>query len=420
MILFAIFLMGIGLNAFFAGYETGFVAANPIRVRHLAEHEKHPGALRLLAYMERPEYMLTLLLLGTNLALVTASIAITDLLRSATLATLVATPFVLIFGEIVPKSMFRIHPTRLALLFLPMLRFFDAILLPIVYPVTWVARPFQSLLGDETRHQNIRLLMSSVEDVRNLVDESADHGAIEPEKQQMIHAVIDLQNKQANEAMVPRIDIRAMPHTASHDELLNLFAETGLTRIPIYKETIDEVIGVVNAFDVLSDATPEDSRIDRFTQDILHVPDSMKLDDLLKTMRIEGHHMAIVTDEYGGTDGLITIEDILEEILGEIQDEFDKDETAIRRVGPRAFVVDARLELDDAAFHMNTAICDEEVDTVGGWIMHQAGRIPAKGEVLEIGRFRATILEGSANQISSIRIEILKDEEAPDGQEKEK
>lgn len=409
--LLGVFVLGVLLNAFFAGYETGFMACNPIRVRHLAEKERHPGALRLLAYMQRPDYMLTLVLVGTNMALVAASIAATDLLRSATLATVVATPLVLFFGELLPKSMFRTHPTRLALLFLPAIRFFDTLLMPLVYPVTWISRPFQVLLGDETRHQNIRLLMSSVEDVRNLVDESADHGAIEPEKQQMIHSVIDLQNKLALEAMVPRIDMKALPHTASKDDLLAMFAETGLTRIPIYRETIDEVIGVINAFDVLADPTPENMRIDRFTNEILHVPDSMRLDDLLKTMRDQGHHMAIVTDEFGGTDGLITIEDILEEVIGEIQDEFDKEEASIRRVGPRAFVIDARMDLESAARAMQTPIEDEEVETVGGWVMHQVGRIPAKGEVIEFGRFRSTILEGTASQISSLRLEILREEE---------
>jgi putative hemolysin len=410
MTLLLIFIGGVLLNAFFAGYETGFIACNPIRVRHLAEKEKNPTALRLLAYLERPGHMLTLVLVGTNMALVMGTIAITDL-TGPLVATLIATPLVLTFGEVLPKSVFRLHPTRLAMTFLPVIRFFDVILMPITLPVVWLARPLQTLLGDETRNQNIRILMSSVEDVRNLVDESADHGTIAPEKQQMIHSVIDLQNKQANEIMVPRIDIKSLPHTASRDDLLDLLSESGITRIPIFRETIDEVIGVINAFDVLADATPGDMNIDRFTKPILHVPDSIKLDELLKIMRVEGHHMVIVTDEYGGTDGLITIEDILEEVIGEIRDEFDKDETAIRRVGPRAFVIDARMELEAASRVMKAHIDDEEVETVGGWLMHQVGRIPAKGEVIEFDRFRATVLEGAANQVSSIRLEILRDVE---------
>ena len=410
MTLLFVFLAGVLLNAFFAGYETGFIACNPIRVRHMAEKEKHPTALRLLAYLERPEHMLALVLVGTNMALVMGTIAITDL-TGPVAATLIATPLVLTFGEVLPKSIFRLHPTRLALMFLPAMRFFDAILLPITFPVMWIARPLQTLLGDETRNQNIRILMSSVEDVRNLVDESADHGTIEPEKQQMIHSVIDLQHKQANEIMVPRIDIRALAYNGSRDDLLDILSESGLTRIPIYHETIDEIIGVINAFDVLADPTPSDMRIARFTKPILHVPDSIKLDELLKIMRVEGHHMVIVTDEFGGTDGLITIEDILEEVIGEIHDEFDKDETAIRRVGPRAFVIDARMELEDASRVMNANIDDEDVETVGGWLMHCVGRIPAKGEVIEFDRFRATVLEGAANQVSSIRLEILRDEE---------
>ncbi|MBP8130868.1 MAG: HlyC/CorC family transporter [Candidatus Hydrogenedentes bacterium] len=401
-----VFFMALLLNAFFAGYETGFVACNPIRVRYLAEKEKNLNARALLRFMERPDHMLTLLLIGTNLALVTSTFAFTQL-TNPSIAALLVTPIILIFAEVVPKSMFRIHPTRLALLFLPLVRAFAFLLWPLVTPITWLARPFRGLIGDETRVRNIRLLMSSVEDVRSLVDESADHGTLEPEKREMIHSVIDLQQQQANEVMVPRIDMKALPRTAARRELVQLFADTGLTRIPVYGNSIDEIVGVVSAFDVLTDATPENESIDRFVRSVMHVPDSMKLDDLLKAMRRAGQHIAIVTDEYGGTDGLIAIEDILEEVLGDIQDEFDKVGMSIRKVGPDAYVIDARMELEAAARAMELDVRDEEVETVAGWIMHAVGRIPAKGEVLEFDRYRVTVLEGAAHHISSIRLEVL-------------
>lgn len=414
---FLIFVLALLLNAFFAGYETGFVACNPIRVRYLAEKEKHLNARMLLHYIERPDHMLTLLLIGTNLALVTCTFAFTQL-TSPRMAALLATPIILILAEVVPKSMFRMHPTRLALLFLPVVRAFAFLFWPLVTPVTLLARPFRGLLGDETRTRNIRLLMSSVEDVRSLVDESADHGTLEPEKREMIHSVIDLQQQQANEVMVPRIDMKALPRTATRRDLIQVFAGTGLTRVPVYGDSIDEIVGIVSAFDVLTDATPEDETIDRFIRPVMHVPDSMKLDDLLKAMRRAGQHIAIVTDEYGGTDGLITIEDILEEILGDIQDEFDKVGMSIRKVGPDAYVIDARMELEAAARAMEIEVHDEEVETVGGWIMHAVGRIPAKGEVLEFDRYRVTVLEGAPHHISSIRLEVLR-REGSDAAQKE-
>lgn len=402
-----LFLLGLILSAFSSGYETGFIACNPIRVRHLAEKEKEPQARRLLAYLDRPDHMLALLLISNNLALVICTLSMNHVVGPVAAGVLV-TLIILVFGEVIPKSMSRQHPTRLALLLMPVARAFDILLLPLVYPVMWITYPFRRMLGDETRTRNIRLLMSSVEDMRTLVDESADHGTIAPDKQKMIHSIIDLQQQQANEVMVPRIDMKALPHTATRRDMIQLLVDTGYTRIPTYKDSIDEILGVVNAFDVLSDATPEDESIVRFIEPVMHVPDSMKLDDLLKAMRQAGQHMAIVTDEYGGTDGLVTVEDILEEILGDIQDEFDKVGQSLRKVGPDAYVIDARMELENAVRAMDLDLQDEEVETVGGWLMHAVGRIPAKGEVIEFDRFRVTVLEGAPHSLSSIRLEVLR------------
>lgn len=400
-----IFGLGVLLNAFFAGYETGFVASNPIRIRYLAERERQPNALRLLAYVEKPDRMITLVLIGTNLAMVMGTIALARALQNDLWSTLIATPAFLILGEVMPKSIFRIHPTRLALGFLPVISFFDAILAPVVIPVTWISQRFLSLLGGEQR--DIRKLMTSLEDMRHLVDESASHGTIDLEEKEMIHSVIDLHTRQANEIMVPRIDIEALPESARRTELLSLLTETGRTRIAIYRETIDEIIGVVNAFDVLTDTSAHDESIRRYIRTVLHLPDSIKLDDALKAMRSAKQPMAILVDEYGGTDGLIAMEDILEEIFGEIHDEYDKMERQIRKVGKNAYVVDARASLWDLSERLKIQIVDEEVETVGGWLMRLTRRIPAKGEVIEHERFRITVLDGGDNHIASIRLEVL-------------
>ncbi len=396
-------MAGVLLNALFAGYETGFISLNQIRVRTQAEKERNTEARRLLLYLDQRERMITLVLVGTNIALIMGTIAITKLLGD-TWAIVVATPLFLAFGEVIPKSIFRLHPTRLALYFLPVIRFFDGILAPIVLPLTWISKPFTKLV--EGKQNDMRRMMSSPEDVRVLVDESADHGAIEPEERAMIHNVMDLQTQNAREVMVPRIDIRALPRTATRRDLLALLKESGLTRIPVYGESIDDILGVINAFDVLRDAQPEDNDIQRFVKPILHVPDTMKLDDILKKMRDGRQSMAIVVDEYGGTDGLVAIEDILEEIFGEIHDEYDKDETAIHRVGSNAWVMDARTDLEDVSEVIGVPLSDEEVETVGGWLMHLTGRIPAQGEIITHGPFQVTVLSATANSISSLRLDL--------------
>lgn len=397
-----IFLLGIALSAFFAGYQTGFAGVNRVRIRHMADEEKDPRAIRLNAYLKRPARMMALVLVGTNLALVAGAMALT--IRVGPLWCMaIATPLFLMFGEVAPKSIFRIHPTRLALQFLPVIRFFDVMLSPAVLPFTWFSGRLDRL-ADGLR-EGEAVIMSTAEDMRVLVDEGADHGAIMEEEKEMIHSVMDLQSRQVREIMVPRINIVALPDSASRAELIAKLVESGYTRLPVYRDSIDNVVGVINAFDVLRAKQPGDA-IESFVREVLHVPDTMKLDDLLEKMRESGQPIAVVTDEYGGTDGLITQEDVLEEIFGEFHDEYDKAETRIREISPGAFVIDAQLELAVAAEKMGVEIDDAEVETVGGWVTHFAGRIPIIGEVINHPPFRITILEGKANRITRVRVDF--------------
>jgi putative hemolysin len=403
-----IFLGCIALSAFFAGYQTGFAGVNRVRIRHMADEEKNPRAMRLNAYLKRPARMMALVLVGTNLALVAGTMAL--VIEVGPLWSMaISTPLFLMFGEVAPKSIFRIHPTRLALQLLPVMRFFDVLLSPVVLPFTWFSGRLDRL-ADGLR-EGEAVIMSTAEDMRVLVDEGADHGAIMEEEKEMIHSVMDLQSRQVREIMVPRINIGALPETAGRAELIAKLIESGYTRIPIYRDSIDNVIGVVNAFDVLRAKHHDHDSIAEFIRDVLHVPDTMKLDDLLEKMRETGQPIAVVTDEYGGTDGLITQEDVLEEIFGEFHDEYDKAETRIREISPGAFVIDAQLELWVAAESFGTAIDDTEVETVGGWVTHIVGRIPRVGEVFNHPPFRITILEGKANRITRVRVDVRREGE---------
>lgn len=400
----AILAAAVLVQALFAGYETGFVSVNPIRIRRLAEEERGGRAARLLRYIARPDQMLTMLLIGTNIGTVVGTIAVARGFGELG-AVLIATPIMLVFAEIIPKSVFRAHPNRLSLALLPLIEAFYVVLAPLAAPVSWLTRVLFRRAGAEEHH--LSPLMRSREDVRVLVDESADHGTIEPEERRMIHSIINLQATQAKEIMVPRIDVQALPDSATRAELLALFESSGRTRIPVYRDTIDTIVGVVNAHDVLLDAEPANPDIAPFVRDVMHVPDTMKLDDLFQAMKGAKQHIAVVTDEYGGTDGLLTLEDILEEIFGDIQDEHDSEESPIHQVGPSAYVIDARMYLEDAAEAVGAPIEDDEVETVGGWLMRIAGRIPAQGEVIEKDRFRITVLDGGSNYIAKIRLEIV-------------
>ena len=409
-----IFGFGLVLQALFAGYETGFVSANPIRLRYLSENEHSTRAARLLRYIQRPDRMLTTLLIGTNIMVVTCTLSVSTVvgqllpsfagLGNDIISTVIVAPIMLVFSEILPKSVFRTHPTRLSLALFPIIDFFNLLLAPITFPISWLSRALFYMFGESRQHLSPH--MSTLEDVRDLVDEGVDHGALEPEEQEMIHSVIDLQATTAKEIMVPRIEVQAAPDTITRAELIQLFVSTGRTRIPIYHETIDSIVGVVNVYNILADTEPERDDIARFIRPVRHVPDTIRVDDLFRELKRMKQHIAVVADEYGGTDGLVTIEDIVEEIFGEIQDEYDEEESPIQRLGPLAYVVDARMALSEVAEVTGVPIEDERVETIGGWLMHVAGHIPLQGQVVESDRFRMTVLDGAANRVSRIRLDI--------------
>lgn len=408
--LLLVFMVALMFSFLFSGYETGFISTNPIRIRYMAEEEHVKRAVRFLQYASHPNRMLSMLLVGNNLCLIIGTMAISRMMQflserySEVLAVIVMTPLFLIFGEVIPKSVFRTHPNRMSLALLPVIDFLYVLLMPFHLPITWATGFMLDRAGGEKHY--LSPLMSSRDDVRVLVDESADHGTIEPEERKMIHSVINLQTKLAREIMVPRIDIQALPETATREELLALFEECGRTRIVIYQDSIDHVVGVVNAHALLVDMHPEDPGIQRFIREIPHVPDTVKVDDLFQLLKRMKQHMAVITDEYGGTDGLITVEDIIEEIFGQIQDEHDQEERTVVQVAPHAYVVDARASLEEVSEAIGVVLIDEEVDTIAGWVMRAAGRIPAQGEVCEVSGIQTTILEGTANQISKVRLEI--------------
>ena len=410
----SVFVLGVALNGLFAGYETGFISADRIRIRFFSEEEKNPHATKLLREMEKPEKMLTMVLIGTNISLIIGTMALQSIVHVAWLTALIAAPAFLIFAEIVPKSVFRRHPNVLSTALFPLMQGFALLLAPLTVPTLACVRILRWATG--VGNDSTTRVMSTQQDLRNLIDESAAQGTIEREEQEMMHSVMDLQKRVAKEIMVPRIDIQAVPVDTSRKELLDLFMESGRTRIPIYRDTIDTIIGVANAHDLLLDSEPDNDDITRFAHEILHVPDTKPVDELLQELKRAPQHVAVVTDEHGGTDGLITLEDVLEEIFGEIHDEHDREPALIQRVGPNNFVVDARMSLEDLSEVIGIAIQDEEVETTGGWVTHLAGRIPLQGEKLKFGGFRITILEGHRNQVGKIRLDVLPEAREQGGQ----
>jgi len=407
LILLAIFMGGVLSSAFFAGYETGFISLNPIRIKNLAEKLQSRRARILLNYLSNPDQLLIVLLLGTNFSIVIASIALTELVGSPILSLMIATAIILYFGEILPKTIFRVHSNVLCHFFVPLIVVFDFLFKPLSIPITWF---YSKTLGSNHWFISLKSLMRSPEDMKRLVEQGTEHGGIHEEERDLIHSVFDLQQKVAKEIMVPRIDICAVSKDATRDEVIQVFRENRYTRIPVYEENIDHIIGIIKAFDLIKDRERENQDIQRFIRPVLFITDATPLDEILKQMRQQHQAMAIVVDEYGGTAGLITNEDILEEIFGEIRDEHDQEALPVRKMGPNDYIVRARTSLEEFREMTGIDLFDEEVETIGGWLIKKVQRIPQKGEVLIAGPFRITILDGKPTHITLMRMEYKHEE----------
>lgn len=400
-----IFVFFVTLAGLFSGFETGFVSVNPIRIRTLYTESNSRRARMLLKYLNHPDYLFIVLLLGTNFSLVGSSIAMTKVVSNPLYSLLITSIIFLYFGEILPKTVFRLHPNTLCEFFVPFIVFFDYLLKPFSIPLSWV---YTKILGKNDRFISIKSFMCSPEDVKKLVEQGVEQGEFHKEEQELIQSVFELQQKVAKEIMVPRIEICAVPRTATRSEVVKIFRENRFTRIPVYEESIDKVIGIIKAFDLLKDKQRDNEDIGRFLRPVSFVTDSTPLDEVLKLMRQRHQTLVIVLDEYGGTAGLITLEDILEEVFGEIRDEHDQEEPPIRQVGPGDYIINARTSLEELREKTRLEIFDEEVETVGGWLLKKTQRVPQKGEVLIIDSYRITIVDGRPNCVLTIRLEVLK------------
>jgi len=399
---FGVAFLFVLLQGFFAGYETGVVSANPIRISHLAE----AGSRNAKAYsrlMRRRDRLLILTLVGTNVAVVCATILVAIRIGKVW-TTLILTPISLIFGEIVAKSVFRHHATRLVLALVYPMRAFYIALFPVVACASAFSNRLLVLLTGRSWRDAPPLTR---EELRYVFLEGEESAAIEPAERAMIHRVIDLSTTMVKEIMVPRTRMVAVELGATQKQLVNLFERSGYSRMPVYETRIDNVIGIVNVFDIIREGVGKDEEsIERFVRPTYYVPDTKRVGELLQELRARKTHMAIVIDEYGGTDGIVTLEDVMEEIFGEIQDEYDEEVPTVQPVGEHSVLVDASLGLEDASEALGTELPVEDADTLSGFILKRTGKIPAVGEAVEYGGLRFEIVETNGQRISKVKVDI--------------
>ncbi len=402
-------LLAILLSAFFSGIETGLISLNRIALRR-REEKGERRAVVLGALLQEPERLLATILVGNNMVNVTATLIF--LIWSARLwgheraewiTPLVLTPLLLVLGEILPKTTFRHKADTLSPLFAHLLRGIVILFSPGVTVLTRaVGRLTSAFGGDEKRSPFV-----SREDVRLLFLEGEKSGAIEEDERELIHGVIDFGSTTVREVIVPRIDMVAVRDDSSWEKVCEAFEAHGHSRLPVYHEEIDEIVGMVYIFDLMrAGKPPEGNTIEEFIREIPFIPESKKVQDLLQEFRRQQMFMAVVVDEYGGTAGLVTLEDLIEEIFGEIRDEYDVQELPVTNLGEGLFVLDARMHSDEAEELLGIKLPEGEYETVGGFIFERLGRIPQKGESFQYDECQVTILEATERAVTRVRFKL--------------
>ncbi len=373
------------LSAFFSSAETALTTVNRIRLRSMAE-DGDKRAATVLSVTDDSGKMLSAILIGNNIVNLYASSLVTSLATKlwgsvgAGIATGVLTLLILIFGEISPKTLATIHAEKIALAYGAIIAFLMRVLTPVIVVVNKLSLGFLMLLRVDP---NAGAAQMTEEELRTIVDVSKESGVIEDEEHEMINNLFDFGDAQAKEVMVPRIDMTFADVNSSYDELIGIFKEDKFTRLPIYEETTDNVVGILNVKDLL---LCED-RTNFSLRDIMRKPyftyEHKHVSELLMDLKKSSFSLAIVLDEYGATAGLITLEDLLEEIVGEIRDEYDTDEEdPIVPLSDREFEVLGSTNLEDLCEELDLNFTSEDYDTIGGYLIGLLDHLPEKNEII--------------------------------------
>lgn len=398
------------LSAFFSSAETALMTVNKMRVRILAEAGSKQAAT-LTKVIEDPGKMLSAILIGNNIVNLTASSIATTLAismfgnKAVGFATGILTLMILVFGEISPKTISTLYSEKISMQYAGTIYVLMLCLTPVIALTNKLAMGFLLFLKiDPNKKQD-----SMTEDeLRTIVEVSHEEGVIESEEKKMINNVFDFGDSVAKDIMVPRIDMVFIGSEASYEELLELYRLERYTRIPVYEETTDDVIGIINVKDLLLLDKHEDFHIRDYLRQPLYTYEYKKVAELMIEMRQTVNNIVIVLDEYGATAGLITLEDMLEEIVGDIRDEYDEDEEeSLIEVSPTEYLVEGSMKLDDLNDKLELKLESEDYDSVGGLIIGLLDHLPDKGEEVTHDNLRLVVETVEKNRIGTIHLYIL-------------
>ena len=393
------------------------MAVNKIRVRNLADAGLS-SAQTLMKVLDNQPKMLSAILIGNNIVNISASSLATILVTRAFgdmyvgVGTGILTLLVLIFGEITPKTSATLYSETMALRFAKPIYMIMQVLTPVIFIVDKLSQGVLRLLHVDPNKKQDAI---TEDELRTIVEVSHEEGVIESDEKKMIYNVFDFGDSVAKDIMVPRIDMTFIDVDATFSEVIEVFREVKYTRYPVYEETTDNVIGIINIKDLLLTENQKKFCIRDYLREPLYTYEFKKTAELMVELRKTQNNIAIVLDEYGATAGLITLEDMLEEIVGEIRDEYDEDEEdLIRRIGPREYVVEAAMKLDDLNNQLGLDLESEDYDSIGGFIIGLLDHLPEEGEEVTHKTLRFVVDKVDRNRIDKIHLYIQEEETEPE------
>lgn len=409
------------LSAFFSGSETALTAINKLRMRSLADDDVS-GAKKALKLIDDPTKMLSALLIGNNVVNISASALATTMAidiwgnKWVGLATGVLTLIVLIFSEITPKSISAIKAEKIALRIAGPILLFTKLLTPVIFIINKICNGVMRLFHIDPNEKPTSMTEN---ELRTILEVSHEEGVLESEERRIITNVVDFGDSLAKDVMVPRIDMSFASVDLNYDELVQLFSVDKYTRLPVYADNRDNVIGIVNLKDVFFyNGRKEDFNIVDIMREPYFTYEFKKTSELLIEMRKESISLAIVLDEYGATAGLITIEDLLEEIVGEIRDEYDEDEEdCIKEVADNEYIVDGNTKLDDINDVLGLDIESSDYDSIAGHIIYLLDHLPEEGESVTDNNVTYTVVSVDKNRIDKVHILIANNKDTDDSED---
>jgi putative hemolysin len=407
-LLIVLLIAALGLAATAAAAETALTSVSRIKIRNQAE-EGDVRAQRILRMLENPQDFLSTILVVSNVSVIIASTVSTILAINLfvqfgeIISTVLLSFIVLVFCEITPKTIAVQAPEAWAKRLARPVESLSTVMHPVILALTFITRGLVRLIGGRTVRRGPFV---TEEELRLLVEVGEEEGVLEEEEREMIHNVFELADTSVREIMVPRIDMVTIEGSASVEEAMDLIVQGGQSRIPVYDGSIENIIGVLYAKDLLriqrTKQLPE--HVSELVRQAYFVPESKHLDDLLRELQQQHVHMAIVVDEYGSVSGLVTIEDLVEEIIGDIQDEYDREEQLLEQISPDEYLVNAKISLDELNEELDTKLTSEDYDTLGGFVYGHLDKIPTVGDEVEAGGFTMTVMSTRGRRVTKVRL----------------